>query len=472
MEISFEKVGGQMKEQLQCGAGKMKITPREEWLKDLRGLQDIEFTGILDDLYVRALLFDDGCEKSLIVTFDLDKVPHPGLLLQTLEQRFQIPEQNIILTSIHTHTAPVTGIRINEGPNDISKKPRQVQEATAGYEAFITECMMEAVGRAVAGKRPARLTYGSGECCINVDRIQDYYVKDGNGHVTAECGLGINPGKAVDRTMFVLKVDGPEGDTIGFFLNYPMHNCVMIQNPCGRDGKPAVSSDVGGAVCRYLEEAYGGSVALWTSGAAGDINPVMGNEIYYPDIKTGRQTRLILKNGEMARAALKNLSARQYADVCQVIRHLPSYKENTELHGRIDWIRIPSEDSEGRPMDTPYEVRMHLLKIGDLALIGASGELYSSLGTALKAASDAGETIIINHDCSLMVPSGYIFDDETLERDIRRSLPGRKSCFMARGYIRPALEESCRRLEKGLFTKEAPVKGTSVKETSAKEEST
>lgn len=69
-----------MKEQLQCGAGKMKITPREEWLKDLRGLQDIEFTGILDDLYVRALLFDDGCEKSLIVTFDLDKVPHPGLL--------------------------------------------------------------------------------------------------------------------------------------------------------------------------------------------------------------------------------------------------------------------------------------------------------------------------------------------------------------------------------------------------------
>lgn len=265
----------------------------------------------------------------------------------------------------------------------------------------------------MAGKRPARLTYGSGECCINVDRIQDYYVKDGNGHVTAECGLGINPGKAVDRTMFVLKVDGPEGDTIGFFLNYPMHNCVMIQNPCGRDGKPAVSSDVGGAVCRYLEEAYGGSVALWTSGAAGDINPVMGNEIYYPDIKTGRQTRLILKNGEMARAALKNLSARQYADVCQVIRHLPSYKENTELHGRIDWIRIPSEDSEGRPMDTSYEVRMHLLKIGDLALIGASGELYSSLGTALKAVSDAGETVIINHDCSLMVPSGYIFDDET-----------------------------------------------------------
>ena len=123
-------------------------------------------------------------------------------------------------------------------------------------------------------------------------------------------------------------------------------------------------------------------------------------------------------------------------------------------------------------MDTPYEVRMHLLKIGDLALIGASGELYSSLGTALKAASDAGETVIINHDCSLMVPSGYIFDDETLERDIRHSLPGRKSCFMARGYIRPALEESCRRLEKGLFTKEAPVKGTSVEETSAKEEST
>lgn len=445
-----------MKKQLQCGAGKLKITPPEEWLKNLRGLQNIEFTSVLDDLFVRVLALDDGHEQALIISFDLDKVPHPKMMLGEIERYYGIPEDHIILVSIHTHSAPVTGNRINEGPNDISKKPQHVQDATKKYECFLMECMMDAVGQALVRKRPARITYGTGRSYINVHRIQNYFVRNEGESVAVKCGLGIDMEQEIDRTLFVMKVDDLEGENIGFFLNYPMHNCVMIQNPCGKDGTSAISADVGGAVCRYLEEAYSGSVALWTSGAAGDINPIMGNEVYYPDIKTGEQTRLFLQNGETAKAVLKTLSARQFADVQRTIRDLPSYMEDMELGGRIVWIRIPARDLSGNEQKEPYEVRMHLLKIGNLALIGASGELYSSLGAVLKDVSRAEETVVINHEASLMVPSGYIFDDETLARDREGSLPGRRSCVMAEGYIKEALKESCQHLEEGMFSEEAP----------------
>lgn len=445
-----------MRKQLQCGAGKVKITPPEEWLKDLRGLQDIEFTGILDDLYVRVLALDDGHEQALIITFDLDKVPHPKRMSGEIEKCYHIPEEYIILVSIHTHSAPVTGTRVNEGPNDISKKPQHVQDATRKYECFLMECMMDAVGEALEKKRPARVTCGTGQSYINVRRIQDYFVKKEEEPLTVRCGLGIDMEQEIDHTLFVMKVEDLEGENIGFFLNYPMHNCVMIQNRCGAEGKSAISADVGGAVCRWLEEAYSGSVALWTSGAAGDVNPIMGNEIYYPDIKTGEQTRLLMESGEMARAALKTLATRQFADVQRIIRCLPAaYMEDIELGGRIDWVRIPARDLDGNEQKEPYEVRMHLLKIGNLALIGASGELYSSLGAAIQNASRAEETVVINHESSLMVPSGYIFDDETLTRDREGSLPGRRSCVMAEGYIKEALKESCQRLEDGMFSGKA-----------------
>ncbi len=83
----------------------------------------------------------------------------------------------------------------------------------------------------------------------------------------------------------------------------------------------------------------------------------------------------------------------------------------------------------------PYEIRLHLVRIGDVALYGFSGELYSSLGMRLKEISPLKNTVFINHDASLMARSHYIFDDKTLACGMAAILPGAEHPHAAR--LRP-----------------------------------
>lgn len=48
-----------------------------------------------------------------------------------------------------------------------------------------------------------------------------------------------------------------------------------------------ISGDVAGRISTWLEEAYPGTVAIWSSGAAGDVDPVLFNAVLYPDHRDG-----------------------------------------------------------------------------------------------------------------------------------------------------------------------------------------
>ena len=53
-----------MDNQLYCGAAREIITPPKNLLKNLRGLMDSRFGGIVDDLYVRAVALESGERKA------------------------------------------------------------------------------------------------------------------------------------------------------------------------------------------------------------------------------------------------------------------------------------------------------------------------------------------------------------------------------------------------------------------------
>ncbi|MCD7920663.1 MAG: hypothetical protein LUG45_11480 [Clostridiales bacterium] len=419
-----------------CGAARRCITPPMEWLPQLRGLQDVTFTEVLDDLYVRALALRAGADTVLIICFDCDKVPCPQANLDAVTAETGIPATNISLLAIHSHTAPIGGWRPNEGPNFILRKPVQVQEATHRYEAFLQERLLEAVGEALDALRPARLGWGNGESYINVSRVQDYYVTQPDGSVAVQCGLGRDFSAPVDRRLFVLKAEGLDGTPIAFLTNYAVHNCVMIRNRCGRDGGTLLSSDLGGNVSQMLERAYPGAVALWTSGAAGDVNPILSNEIFYPDPTTGVQTQYILPAGESAPLMMLNtLAAQHYADTLRVIRSISCDVERGRICSGVAWAETPGRDGN------PYRVRVHLTGIGPLWMAGVSGELYTSLGRAVLEQLPA-DAIVQNHDGSLLAESGYIYDDAILARDTEGVLPGRHESQQQPGYIRTALQDA------------------------------
>jgi hypothetical protein len=89
----------------------------------------------------------------------------------------------------------------------------------------------------------------------------------------------------------------------------------------------------------------------------------------------------------------------------------------------------------------PYEIRLHLLTLGGVALYGVSGELYSSLGARIKKVAPFKDTLIISHDASLMARSGYIFDDETFNQDKNCRLPGHGGSHIVPGYVAKSLEK-------------------------------
>lgn len=146
-----------MEQQLYCGAAKRCITPDEALRKDLRGLMDQQFGGVLHDLYLRVIALKNREEQALFVCFELDKVPQPERYMKGLTERFDLKEENIILTAVHTHSAPITGYRPFEGPNFIERKLQEIQDATHVYEDFIHLRLMDAVEEALVKMVPAKM---------------------------------------------------------------------------------------------------------------------------------------------------------------------------------------------------------------------------------------------------------------------------------------------------------------------------
>ena len=435
---------------LLCGAARGLITPPAHLLPDLRGLQDRPFGGVLDDLFVRVIALGDGENKALVVALDVGKAPRPAEHLARICARTGIPEENIFLFASHTHTAPVIGGGPDGQVNDLSLKPSAVQTATAEYEALLTDEMLRVVDEALGAMRPARMGYAFDKSYVNVNRNQDYVHTDADGTLHTECRLGANPEGPVDRTLFVMKLEDLEGRPLAFFMNYPVHSCVLHATTCC-DGKLGISSDLCGHVSRFLEERFAGCTAVSSSGAAGDVNPVMMSETYYPDPGTGRMATSYMPDGGLA--ALHTLAARHFADVLRAVRKIDCTVTSAPIAGTLSWSRTPGRDVRqcedgtvelltGEGVD-PYEIRLHLVRVGEVALYGFSGELYSSLGALLKQISPLEATVLIDHDAALMTRANYVLDEQTLTREVPVMLPGYDNTFALSGYDHARMLPGC-----------------------------
>lgn len=436
-----------MDNHLFCGASCAVITPDEKLIPNLRALRDNTIGGVLDDICVRVIAIGDGENKALLISFDLDKAMNPKENISVISKHTQIPEENILLFAVHIHSAPIHSYRPEEGINNVLLKAKEVQEATRQYEVFVQKALYKAADEAISSMRPAKMGFAYGKSYININRNQDYEYIDENGKIRTQYCLGANPEVPVDRTLFVMKYEDMDGNPIAFFVNYPVHCAVMHSNQC-INNKLGISGDIGGNVSRWLENEYLGCTAMWSSGAAGDINPLILNEMNVPNVENGQMEEWSIPGGDYS--VLKMLASRHYADILKAIRSIDCTINSAEIKGIIEWSYTPgcncvhSKDGTVEIVKDesvkPYEVRLHLIKIGEVFLYGFSGELYSSYAKSLKKITPPN-TIIINHDASLMAASGYIFDDETLERDKDFMLPGHRSTHMLPGYFAKSLKE-------------------------------
>lgn len=435
---------------LLCGVSKVNITPPEDLIPGLYGLMKCHFAGVIDELHVRLLIISNGDSKAVFVSWDLDKAPNPETYVPLLAKKLDVPEDCILFFGVHTHTAPSHSMRLNDGPNARPLQSEDVQKATLRYEDLLKEKLIIAADEAAANMKEVRMGWGLGKSYVGENRIQDYYVEQEDGSVICETSLGSNPEGPYDPTLFVMRLEDPDGHPVAFLVNHAVHACIMILNNFDGEGGVGISADLPGQISTLLETRFPGCVALWSSGAAGDINPRMMNQYNYADPMTGKPSGFRdYKTDEPARLMLLMLSRRQFADVLQTNHSITCVAEDVAITADSKVVEL---DIPGR--DDPYQIRLRSVKIGDLIFCGISGELYGSLGRALQGISPAEHTVIINHDSSLMYNSGYIFDDDALIRTKRpdgkrRGLPGGNTPLEP-GMLLPELLTTGKELFEGL----------------------
>jgi neutral/alkaline ceramidase-like enzyme len=203
------------------------------------------FTGVHDDLYSKAVVFDDGATPLAVVVVDCI-----GLLWPTVNEireaaaarltDIDLLAERIIITSTHSHAGPdVIGIW---GPN----------ETTTGrdeeYMTQLVETTAKVIVEAASKREPATLYYGEGE--------------SGEGWVVNDC----EPGE-VDRAVAVLQCVDAEGASIATLTNFACHpTCV--------DGTISeVSADYIGTFYKEMADLYPGEHLFLQGAIGGWIQP-------------------------------------------------------------------------------------------------------------------------------------------------------------------------------------------------------
>jgi neutral ceramidase len=384
---------------LKAGAAKVDVTPLESELPKT-------YEGILDRLYARAIVVDNGAASAALVTVDAGGLGEAlwKSLTDRIEKTLGIPASHVLLTATHSHSAPRT--------------------TSKTYE----ENIFKAVQLAKERLQPARIGYGTGVSYLNVNRN----IIDPTTHRWWE---GPNYDGPSDKTVAVVTIQTTAGDPIAVYYNYAMHAVLTGQ-------LDKVSADAPGAASNYIEDSFDGNiVAVWSTGAEGDQNP-----IYYQQTYDLREIRIkdYAKRGEdisnsmppggqglnkkdptviklMNQQRQMALSMGQFLgeEVMHVMRGIERTSDIGRIFGAQKSISCPGRrrTNVGRAGfpgtyedGPPVDIRVGLLQIDDIAFGTVNGEVFNPIGQRLKKESPIGRTMMVTLTNG-SANSGYIPND-------------------------------------------------------------
>jgi neutral/alkaline ceramidase-like enzyme len=384
---------------LKAGAAKVDVTPAETALPR-------NYEGILDHLYARAIVLDNGATSAALISLDAGGVSEQIWQNVTgqVESELGIPSRNVLLTATHTHSAP------------------------APQAGVYVPKIVESVRLAKQRLAPARVGYGNGVSYINVNRnIIDPQTK--------RWWEGPNYDGPSDKTVAVIKFETLTGDPIAVYYNYAMHGVAAGQ-------LDLVSGDAPGTTSRYIEDSFDDKiVALWSSGAAGDQNP-----LYYQQTYDLREIRIKeyasrgidisnsmppggqgLNKKDPAVAKLMNQQKQMIAsmgqflgeEVMHVMRGMERMESSIRIEGRQKTVQCPGRQRTdsgragfpGTYRDAaPVDIRLGLLKVGDIAIGAVNAEIFNLIAQRLKRESPYARTMMATLTNG-SAPSGYIPND-------------------------------------------------------------
>jgi neutral/alkaline ceramidase-like enzyme len=384
---------------LRVGAAKVDVTPKESELPK-------NYLGVLDRVYARAIVLESGEAKAALITVDAGMI-QDGVwqaVTRQIESELRIPAVNVLLTATHTHSVP--------GPTAADYTQKIVEAARLARQKLV----------------PARAGYGTGESYINVNR----QITDPK---TGKWWEGPNREGPSDKTVAVLKFESLTGEPLAVYYNYAVHGVIAGQ-------LDQVSGDTPGASERYIEDAFGGTVvAVWSTGASGDQNPIYYQQTYdlreirikdYAkrgvDISNAmppggqgldRNNPAVVRLMNQQKQMLSSMGQFLGEEVLYVMRNIERADTDVRLFGGQKTIQCPGRErtndgragSEGTYKEAgPVDIRLGLLQVGDAMIGTVNAEVFSPIAQRLKRESPFKATMMATLTNG-SARSGYIPDD-------------------------------------------------------------
>ena len=395
---------------LRVGAAKVDVTPAASELPK-------QYLGVLDHVYSRAIVIDNGATSAALVTVDVILMPGPmwKRLSGRIAAELGIPVKNIVLAGTGTHSVPMGGAMPGPGGADEPVSP-------------FDDKIVNSVKLAKQNLQPARMSYGTGVSYINVNRD----IIDPKTHNWWE---GPNYGGTSDKSVEVVKFESLSGEPIAVYYNYAVFNVIT-------GTLDLVSGDITGASSRYIEESLdNNAVAAFSLGAHGDQNPIYFQQTFDlreirikdyakrgEDIANGmppggvgmdRNNPTVAKLMNQEKQMILSMGQMLGEEVLHVMRGTDRAESTVRIYGDQKTVTCPGRQrtNEGRggvagtyKDADPVEIRLGVLMIGDIAVASVDGNPYSAIGLRLKKESPYAKTMITTK-ANGMSAGGYMPDD-------------------------------------------------------------
>jgi neutral ceramidase len=369
---------------LRAGAAKVDITPPASMLPIHENFQTL--AGVHDPIFARALVLDNGSSKVALISVETAGIRNADEVVKAVSAELGVPASHLSIVATHDHNTPTFG----------AGQPRKDYDP-APYLALMLKGIVEAVRQANARLQPARIGFGTGKAYVNTNRDE----KIGESYK-----MGYAPEGPTDKTVAVMLVTDLAGKPIAVWSNYAVHGVVMFLSKT-HDGQAEITGDLPGASAAYVEDRLKGVVEIWTSGAAGDQNPLF-QSTYNQDAPD------VHDEGAAGWAILDVQGRRLGEEIVRVATHIQNTTDKAIL-----WAADTTVSCAGRKRDPadvpatvansttpatstvkmvdaePVSIPLDLLMINDIALANVSGEVFNEISQKLKQQSRFDRTAMV-----------------------------------------------------------------------------
>lgn len=365
---------------LQAGAGKASIDPPPAQLP-VRNNNDSPLVAIHDSLYARALVLQGKDSKAVMVVADVIMLPDEFYerAVARIAAACGVARDHVLLSATHTHTVPWS--------------------MDKGYGEVVLAGIMDAVEQAQKHLEPVRVGTGTGQAYINMNRDEAF----AGGFI-----LGQDPEGPSDKTVRVVGFFRADGSPLAILANYAVHAVSLYSSDTAGDHAAMVSADIPGIADRFVDDHYGAqrTLTFWTSGAAGDQNPILMSYHAEPGSDGKVQPSDMQAAGFMITRRLGQALA---LEIIRVTDRLVPQEVPTALRAKQTVISCPAKIDP----ETKHTVRISFLGIGAVDLIGISGEVTTQVDRHLRERLGERNPLLLTLTNGY---SGYLPDDASYAR--------------------------------------------------------